>query len=596
MEKAKQVEYVLSDHQDVCLSLSACLEAKKPYHGMYIKNGKVMLANLVEKIEIKDKVYKLAFLSTSVQNVACEEYITTIDLENNKFEYDIGSVAYTKQLAFKEQGELLGISYHMVNKEDKSVKFKIIPMVTYRDLYSMKTSNMLRFNQREIAQGTVISLSVMDQANIIMKSEELDWTREQKNVTNVKHELVGKDGVKEVFTEDLVIPGEFEIMLKAKEEKDFVLWVGSNDFSLSDLSIREVQKEAMIHKEKVSFKIDENYVELQDLAKSMDSLYLKKYLIPSLPYRRGFDAEYDLLVSQENINSILKDIQDLINIVKAIDGAYLTFGKVIEAREALLHIKRYIKALDTIQEEKARVQKELVLLKLWYVESVNRLIQQDNTVDLFLDFVKDIVYFMLSDENSEKYLRDIETVALTYNAVRVYESLLNKVGLEDVLTYKGAMVVQNLIEEKFWCEDKRVMRKQIDDMNPVASIEMIYTLSLSYPCIVGNMPVKVLDTIFKELYTPYGLREVSKNSIQNTGLIYPKYMAHFVKANLRQNGVTRASQKIAYNLVKELIQDIGKYTNAGIKEVYHEKGILIDSIGYDLLTNAEVIRLYDMLT
>ena len=352
----------------------------------------------------------------------------------------------------------------------------------------------------------------------------------------------------------------------------------------------------MIHKEKVSFKIDENYVELQDLAKSMDSLYLKKYLIPSLPYRRGFDAEYDLLVSQENINSILKDIQDLINIVKAIDGAYLTFGKVIEAREALLHIKRYIKALDTIQEEKARVQKELVLLKLWYVESVNRLIQQDNTVDLFLDFVKDIVYFMLSDENSEKYLRDIETVALTYNAVRVYESLLNKVGLEDVLTYKGAMVVQNLIEEKFWCEDKRVMRKQIDDMNPVASIEMIYTLSLSYPCIVGNMPVKVLDTIFKELYTPYGLREVSKNSIQNTGLIYPKYMAHFVKANLRQNGVTRASQKIAYNLVKELIQDIGKYTNAGIKEVYHEKGILIDSIGYDLLTNAEVIRLYDMLT
>ena len=73
-------------------------------------------------------------------------------------------------------------------------------------------------------------------------------------------------------------------------------------------------------------------------------------------------------------------------------------------------------------------------------------------------------------------------------------------------------------------------------------------------------------------------------------------MAHFVKANLRQNGVTRASQKIAYNLVRELLQDISKYENGGIKKVYHEKGIKVDNVGYDLLTNAEVIRLYDMLT
>ena len=73
-------------------------------------------------------------------------------------------------------------------------------------------------------------------------------------------------------------------------------------------------------------------------------------------------------------------------------------------------------------------------------------------------------------------------------------------------------------------------------------------------------------------------------------------MAHFVKANLRQNGVTRASQKIAFNLVKELFQDINKYVNGAIKNIYSEKGVLIDSKGYDLYTNAEIIRLYDMLT
>ena len=46
-------------------------------------------------------------------------------------------------------------------------------------------------------------------------------------------------------------------------------------------------------------------------------------------------------------------------------------------------------------------------------------------------------------------------------------------------------------------------------------------------------------------------------------MIYPKYMAHFIKANLRLTGITRASQKIAYNLVKELLHDVGKNINGG---------------------------------
>ena len=117
---------------------------------------------------------------------------------------------------------------------------------------------------------------------------------------------------------------------------------------------------------------------------------------------------------------------------------------------------------------------------------------------------------------------------------------------------------------------------------------MLYTLSLSYPCISdNNIQIKLLDTIFKELYTPYGLRRFSKNSSKNDGII---------RANLRQNGVTRASQKIAYNLVKELIADINKYVAYGTKKIYSEKGFNIDSLSYDLLTNSEMIRLYDMLT
>jgi len=125
---------------------------------------------------------------------------------------------------------------------------------------------------------------------------------------------------------------------------------------------------------------------------------------------------------------------------------------------------------------------------------------------------------------------------------------------------------------------------------------MVYALSLSYQSVEGDIPVKLLDTIFKELYTPYGLRQSSKTNINYKGIIYPKYMSHFVKANLRQNGVTFASQKISYNLVKELLLEIGKHSVNTVKSVYQEKGIPVDSNSIDLLTTAEMIRLYDMLT
>ena len=71
-------------------------------------------------------------------------------------------------------------------------------------------------------------------------------------------------------------------------------------------------------------------------------------------------------------------------------------------------------------------------------------------------------------------------------------------------------------------------------------------------------------------------------------------MVHFLKANLRQMGVTRASQKLAYNLIKELFAQIGKDTVQTINYRYNEK--TKKGYGISAITNAEIIRAFDMLT
>ena len=80
------------------------------------------------------------------------------------------------------------------------------------------------------------------------------------------------------------------------------------------------------------------------------------------------------------------------------------------------------------------------------------------------------------------------------------------------------------------------------------------------------------------------------------GYVYPYLMASFINANLRQNGVTRATQKIAYNLVKELLSEINKGTIGTIKYKYDEKTKKAYGRAIDSITNGEIIRLYNMLT
>lgn len=595
-EKLRQVEYVLSDGYDTCLSMSACLDARKPYNGLYIKNGRVIVENLIEKVEVKDKVYKMVELSTSIQNLSTIEYLNSVDLNENLFEYNLGNISYSKKITFSNKYKLLCISYKIQNNEKDKASFKVIPMVTYRDLFSVRTGKLAKFNQRKSSNNTVIiNLSIMDDENLVMGSDNMIFTAEPRNLNNVKHEFVNKNDEKEIYTEDLFLPGEFEIEVKPGETKTAVIYISSEEKNLKKLDLSYILTEFEATNKMIKDTIDENFVELKELAMSINNLNFDEYMVSSLPYVKDYNKE--ILKAVQNKEDILKikdDIKHLNLIIRSIDGQYLTFNKINKANKILLKIRRYIKNIEALYISDEEFTKEFLELKLWYVEAVNRVLQKENNYLLYFDIIKEIVYEVISKK--ALLYKEIKYVALAYNAFKIYESILKEKSLEDIKIFDEIVFIHKIIKENFWNEDKRLLKRNLEEKDEYANVDMIYTLALSYSCLMNDMPFKLLDTIFKELYTPYGLREFSKNSKYNDSLVYPKYMAYFVKANLRQNGVTRASQKIAFNMVKELIQDIGKYVNGGVKEIYHEKGHNIDSIGYDLFTNAEVIRLYDMLT
>ena len=592
-EQARQIEYSLTDNSKICFCTTGTLYTKKPYHGMYIKNGRVLLENMVETFDVDGNIYRVVEIDTNSKDMNTKEYLTSIDLEKNYFEYNFSDLSYSKRFSFVENEGILCIEYTIKNMLRTNVKFKVVPLITYRDFYNMKNNSMLKFNQRDTDDGTFISISVLKQENLALKSDKMNWVADNNVLRGVKHELVNTDLKKEIYFEDLAICGHFEADIKGLSETKLYVFCSCKEFNLENINVLDVFNNIETRNKNATFDVDESFIELQDLAKSMINSNMKDRMITTLPYSRFFDSKYINLIHSLNDKELEKDIDELIDIIRAVEGKYLYFKRVKEAKVTVLNVYKIIKELSKI-ELKDELKEKYNILRLWYIEAVNRILQKEGRIELYMDSIKEILYNLIEPENRATCFKSIEVTALMLNAIKVYLNILTWIGDTDKQFEIQETYFKNLIENEFWIKEKNIMKRRIDEEESYANIEMIYTLSLSFPCVSDDIPNKLLDSIFKELYTPYGLRTISKYSPNYDGLIYPKYMAHFIKANLRLTGITRASQKIAYNLVKELLQDVGKYVNGGTKKVYSEKGVSIDGMSYDILTNAEMVRLYHM--
>lgn len=591
IKELDNVNIYASDNSSVCMALSGALEARKKSHGLYIENGKVLVSNVFERIEVGDKIYKLYNLNTKSKTMNTQEYIESVDGKNLIWKYILDNgLKLTKMICFEKGTSLMQIKYIIENYTDSKADFIVLPLVTNRDFNNMRFENQLKFNQRKTEKGVIINLSVTTNTNIIMKSPELKYVQNKQNLCNVKHISSLEE---EEIIEDLFKPGDFKIQVKKGETRELNLFICSMDFELcEDLNDLFEKKERL--ENKYTKNIEKEFIELKDLALGLEICNMDSKIISSLPYNN----EYSKLIIDSSgirLDSILCAVKKVTDITRAIEGQYLLLNKVKEARVVLIKIRRFIREVDGLKLDDSYVLKEITLLKLWFVESINRLFSKGADINVFVPQIKEIIVDTLNNKNKELVLEDLECVCLIYNALKIYENIVSHGIGEEIVAYNTYKKLDDLIENEFWDSENNVLRNNVNDKKSVATISMIYSISLSYPCIIGNMRLKVLDTIFRELYTPYGLREISQKSEKYDGNIYPKYMAHFLKANFRQNGVTRATQKLAYNLVKELLQDVSKNENGGIKKVYNDKKRKYIDLGYDILTNAEMVRVYNML-
>ncbi|MBB6622833.1 amylo-alpha-1,6-glucosidase [Clostridium gasigenes] len=208
--------------------------------------------------------------------------------------------------------------------------------------------------------------------------------------------------------------------------------------------------------------------------------------------------------------------------------------------------------------------------------------------------------------------KPVEINALWYNALKITSLLANKFGDSEGNEYEElAIKVKNSFENKFWNEKDKCLYDVVSDNKSDASIRpnQIWAVSLPFSILDREKEKAVVNTVYKELYTPYGLRSLSRNhedyKPMYIGKLFERDMAYhqgtvwgfplggFLTAYCKVNDYSKESVEFVDNCLKDMESHIQDQCLCGIAEIFdgeaphHGRGCYTQawSVG-------EIIRVY----
>lgn len=110
----------------------------------------------------------------------------------------------------------------------------------------------------------------------------------------------------------------------------------------------------------------------------------------------------------------------------------------------------------------------------------------------------------------------VEINALWYNALRIMEMLSEKFGEDSSYYNNMAEQVKRVYADTFWNEEAGCLYDVVTREKKDASIRpnQIWAVSLPYSLLSKEQEKQVVDTVYEQLYTPYGIRSLSNRDAE----------------------------------------------------------------------------------
>ena len=527
----------------------------RKYHGLLIAplnppaNRNVILSKLDEAIEIRGKKYDL--YTNIGKTYISHGYEYQEEFEKKYlpvFRYKVQGVEIEKTICMEYEKNTVGVLYKIKNGKYRA-KLTLAPIMNFRDFHTMNTAH--NYQLRQIINENKVKLIIDNKSQIpiyINLSEGKYIPHEHDIFKNMFYVEEEKRGF--YPEEDHIVPGVYEVELKANEEKS-ISFVCSLEENIDEIDVQDLIDREVYRLEK-SFK-ETDLIEEKDKKtkqeKNKEEL-IKEYLTAIdnfIVYRPSFRL-HTIIAGYPWFLDWGRDS------LVAFEGLLLKTKKYDIAREVLLTMVRDVKyglVPNGYSGFDSRPLYNSVDASLLLFEEIQKYIEYTKDYK----FVKDNLYKKMEDiidnyvagnnfDNNNIYLdkdglisagtedtqntwmdakydgkavtprngKAVEINAMWYNANMIMASLTLKIGdLLKIKKYKDlAKKCKEAFEETFYNEKEKCLYDVLGDekIRP----NQLFAVSLTYPIIEPNSEIaqNIIKTVEKKLLNNYGLKTLAK--------------------------------------------------------------------------------------
>lgn len=582
------------------------------YHGLLVASLKspvqrhLILSKLDECIEIEGKCHNIYSFKTPEYIMKGYYYLQRAKIDPlPAFLYRVEDVFLEKKICMVYGKNTVCILYHIMNGASR-VRLKLAPLVNFRDYHHTSHRYHMKFDCKPCSKGVLITPYNLDLGINIYCSEGEFTAQEDCWFFNMEYPVEHERGLDSL--EDHFIPGYFAVDVNPWEDRYItVLATVENDAgTLDGIAIHRQEEERM--------KLLVEEAGYQDefaacLVRAADNFIV---------YRKSTDAK-TIIAGYPWFTDWGRDT------MIAFTGLTLVTKRFDDARQILYTFSRYVKhglVPNMFPDEGQEPAYNSVDAALWYFEAVYKFVKYtgdykfvyENIYDVLREIIDSYISgtrfsikmdddYLITAGNKSTQLtwmdakigdwivtprhgKAVEINALWYNSLKVMAHLASGLGEDNSRFEQISERLKETFLINFWNEERQclydVLNEEIidDSIRP----NQILAVSLSNPILEGDIAKKVVQKVWKELYTPYGLRSLSRQSDQycgvytgnqykrdgayHQGTVWTWPLGHFVTAFMKVYGYSLQNRKKAYLFIEPFIDHLKDACVGSISEIF----------------------------
>lgn len=539
-ERAAEKEWLLTNGIGGFASSTITGGNTRRYHGLLVAALKppvmrrLVLSQLHETVTAGGHTYNLHSFSTGDYVMKGFLHLQSFELDPLPvFTYCMGDLTVEKTITLVYGENTVAVVYRVRSGAEKAA-MRITPLVNFRDYHGNSSRYHMRFEQEPGPGSTRIRPYGMEPYIALRCGGSSFVPAADCRFENMYYQVERERGLNAF--EDHYIPGSFDIEIDAGSDRDitFICTVekncGHTDGQLL-INAEKARQAALVERAGYT----DEFASM--LVRAADHFIVRRQSTGAKTILAGYpwfaDWGRDAMIS--------------------LCGLTLSTGRYDDAKQILCTFAEHIQyglVPNMFPDEGGAPGYNSVDAALWYFEAVGRYVEytgdtglvreklKDSMLRIFEGYTKGTLHHIhmdedglitAGDENTQltwmdakmgtrvftpRHGKAVEINALWYNAVRVLENLSPGLGLETGKYRELAGLVKESFKKTFWNENGKYLYDVVNGQFRDSSVRpnQILAVSLPFPVMEGYEARCVVEKVWRELYTAYGLRTLSPQS------------------------------------------------------------------------------------